>query len=240
MKGIILAGGTGSRLYPLTKVTNKHLLPVGKFPMIHYPIVNMKNAGITDILIVSGTDHVGDMIAFLGSGSEYGCDFTFKVQDQPDGIAGALKLCKSFVGSDNFLVVLGDNIFEIDIKHHIDSFNTSAKFFFKRMENPNRFGVAVLNDDFELLEIEEKPSNPKSDLACMGIYMYTSELFNYVDDLKKSERMEYEVSDLNNLMIKNHKTSYVIMDEFCMDAGTMDSYHYTNKILIENDKRPRG
>ena len=116
MKGIILAGGTGSRLYPLTKVTNKHLLPIGSFPMIHYPIISMTNAGIKDIMIISGTGHVGDMINFLGSGSEYDCDFTFKVQDKPDGIAGALKLCKNFVGKDSCLVILGDNIFERLVK----------------------------------------------------------------------------------------------------------------------------
>ena len=122
MKGIILAGGTGSRLYPLTKVTNKHLLPIGSHPMIHYPIYSLVNSGVTDIMIITGTEHMGDMITLLGSGKDYDCNFTYKVQDEPDGIAGALKLCENFVGDDNCTVILGDNIFDENLTPHIKSF----------------------------------------------------------------------------------------------------------------------
>ena len=174
MKGIILAGGIGSRLYPLTKVTNKHLLPIGSFPMIHYPIISMTNAGIKDIMIISGTGHVGDMIDFLGSGNGYDCDFTFKVQDKPDGIAGALKLCKNFVAKDNCLVILGDNIFDRNLYEDVKSFKSDVKLFFKEVEDPQRFGVAVLDKEKNLVKIEEKPKKPKTNLACMGVYMYSS------------------------------------------------------------------
>jgi len=160
MKGIILAGGTGSRLYPLTKVTNKHLLPIGSFPMIHYPITSLTKAGITDIMVVTGTGHMGDMITMLGSGREYECEFTFKVQDQPDGIAGALKLCKNFVGQDNCTVILGDNIFERDLTKDVQNFDADAKLFFIEVTNSRRFGIGVFTRD-ALDKIEEKPKKPK-------------------------------------------------------------------------------
>ena len=235
MKGIILAGGTGSRLYPLTKVTNKHLLPIGSFPMIHYPIISMTNAGITDIMIISGTGHVGDMLEFLGSGSDYDCEFTFKVQDKPDGIAGALRLCKNFVGDDNCMVILGDNIFERDLSEDVKSFDNDAKFFFKKVEDPERFGVGVFKKDGTLLKIEEKPKNPKSDLGCMGVYMYSSKVFDSLKKIKKSRRGEYEISTVNNYMLKNHKCIYGTIDDFCVDAGTMEAYHYTNGLMYENE-----
>jgi glucose-1-phosphate thymidylyltransferase len=235
MKGIVLAGGTGSRLYPLTKVTNKHLLPIGSFPMIHYPITSMTNAGINDIMIISGTEHVGDMIGLLGSGKEYNCDFTFKVQDQPDGIAGALKLCKNFVGQDKCLVLLGDNIFERDLLDDVETFNSGAKFFFKEVKDPQRYGVGVFNKDSNLVKIEEKPKKPKSNLGAMGIYMYDYTVFDSLDKIKKSRRGEYEITSVNNYMIKNYDCDYVVMESTCVDAGTMESYHSTNKLVYENE-----
>ena len=162
MKGIVLAGGMGTRLYPLTKVTNKHLLPIGSFPMIHYPIISMTNAGIDNIMIISGTGHVGNMIDFLGSGQDYECDFTFKVQDKPDGIAGALKLCKNFVHDDSCLVMLGDNIFDKDLSDDVCNFKGDIKLFLKEVEDPKRFGVAVFNKDNQLIKIEEKPKKRKA------------------------------------------------------------------------------
>lgn len=235
MKGIILAGGTGSRLYPLTKVTNKHLLPIGSFPMIHYPILSMTNAGIRDIMIISGTGHVGDMIALLGSGSEYECEFTFKVQDRPDGIAGALRLCKNFVGDDNCLVILGDNIFERDLSNDIKTFNCDAKFFFKEVEDPERYGVGTFTKDNSLVEIEEKPKRPKSNLGCVGIYMYNNKVFDAIKNVKKSPRGEYEISSVNTYMLKNHKCGYTILEDFWKDAGTMEAYHYTNGLIYEKE-----
>jgi len=187
MKGIILAGGTGSRLYPLTKVTNKHLLPIGSFPMVHYPIISMTNAGIDDIMIISGTGHVGDMIAFLGSGSEYDCQFTFKVQDKPDGIAGALKLCKNFVHNDSCLVILGDNIFERDLSKDVENFSCDAELFFKEVQDPERYGVGTFTKQNKLTKIEEKPKKPKSNFGCMGIYMYSNKVFDALKKIKKSK-----------------------------------------------------
>ena len=235
MKGIILAGGTGSRLYPLTKVTNKHLLPIGSFPMIHYPIISMTNAGIKDIMIISGTGHVGDMIDFLGSGQDYECDFTFKVQDKPDGIAGALKLCKNFVHDYNCLVMLGDNIFDKDLSDDVCNFKGDIKLFLKEVEDPKRFGVAVFNKDDQLIKIEEKPTKPKSNLACMGVYMYSSKVFDCLKKIKKSPRGEYEISSVNNYMLKRYASSYETIDGFCVDAGTMGSYHSTNRLMYEQE-----
>lgn len=235
MKGIILAGGLGSRLYPLTKVTNKHLLPIGSFPMIHYPIISMTNAGIKDIMIISGTGHVGDMIDFLGSGSEYDCDFTFKVQDKPDGIAGALKLCKNFVAKDNCLVILGDNIFDKDLHKDVKNFNSDVQLFFKEVEDPERFGVAVLDKEKNIIKIEEKPKKPKTNLACMGVYMYSSKVFDCISRIRKSPRGEYEITTVNNYMIKNYTSTYCIIDNFCVDAGTMESYHNTSRLMYEQE-----
>ena len=235
MKGIILAGGTGSRLYPLTKVTNKHLLPIGSFPMIHYPIISMTNAGIDDIMIISGTGHVGDMIAFLGSGSDYDCQFTFKVQDKPDGIAGALKLCKNFVHDDSCLVILGDNIFERDLSKDVENFDCDAKLFFKEVQDPERYGVGTFTTQKKLTKIEEKPKKPKSNLGCMGIYMYSNKVFDALKKIKKSPRGEYEITSVNNYMLRNHECEYGVLEDFWMDAGTMESYHYTNGLIYEKE-----
>lgn len=234
MKGIILAGGTGSRLYPLTKVTNKHLLPIGSFPMIHYPITSLTKAGITDIMVVTGTGHMGDMITMLGSGREYECEFTFKVQDQPDGIAGALKLCKNFVGQDNCTVILGDNIFERDLTKDVQNFDADAKLFFIEVTNSRRFGIGVFTRD-ALDKIEEKPKRPKSNLACVGIYIYNNIVFDAIDNIKKSRRGEYEISSVNNYIIKHHKCKHAILKDSWIDAGTMDSYQATNKLIYENE-----
>jgi glucose-1-phosphate thymidylyltransferase len=235
MKGIILAGGIGSRLYPLTKVTNKHLLPIGSFPMIHYPIISMTNAGIDNIMVISGTGHVGDMIDFLGSGKDYDCEFTFKVQDKPDGIAGALKLCKDFVGKDSCLVILGDNIFTRDLSNDIKTFKTDVKLFFKEVDDPQRFGVGVFDKEKKLVRVEEKPNKPKSNLGCMGIYMYSNKVFDALSKIKKSPRGEYEITTVNNKMIKNYTSEHVTMEGLCIDAGTMASYHHTNGIMYEKE-----
>jgi glucose-1-phosphate thymidylyltransferase len=178
MKGIVLAGGTGSRLKPLTNVTNKHLLPVGKYPMIFYTIYRLKQAGITEILIVTGREHMGDVMELLGSGSEYGVKFTFKVQDQAGGIAEALGLARHFVNGDKCAVILGDNTFEDDISPFVESFakqEKGAKILLKEVPDPHRFGVAELRDG-KIILIEEKPKNPKSNFAVTGIYMYDPEV----------------------------------------------------------------
>ncbi len=182
MKGIILAGGTGSRLLPLTKVTNKHLLPVGREPMITYPVRKLVEAGITDICVVTGVEHVGDMISFLGSGKDFGCDFTYKVQDQAGGIAEALGLCRGFARGEKICVILGDNLFEDSLAPHAARYRVliqGAVVLLKSVSDPERFGVAeVLRG--RIFSIEEKPARPKSPLAVTGIYFYDDQVFEII------------------------------------------------------------
>ena len=233
IKGIILAGGMGTRLYPLTKVTNKHLLPVGGEPMIHHTIRNLSESGIKDIMIVTGVEHCGSIMTLLGSGKEYGCSFTYKVQDQPDGIAGALKLCKGFIGESSCVVLLGDNIFKENLAPYIDSFfknDEDCKLFFKRVLDPRRYGVGVFEKD-KLIAIEEKPEKPKTNMACVGIYFYKNKVFDIIEEIKPSSRGEYEISAVNNMFLKNYLCGHVILKDRWADAGTMDSYHATNTLV---------
>ena len=232
-KGIILAGGKGSRLYPLTKVTNKHLLPIGNEPMIHYPIMRLVEAGIKDIMIVTGVEHCGAMMTLLGSGADYECSFTYKVQDQPDGIAGALRLCKNFVGESKCVVILGDNIFNENLSVSLENFSSSKSdclLFFKKVLNPRRYGVGIFKNN-KLVEIEEKPEKPKSSYACVGIYIYTNRVFDMIESVEKSLRGEYEITSVNNCFVKEDRCDYTILKELWVDAGTMDSYHTTNSVI---------
>jgi glucose-1-phosphate thymidylyltransferase len=229
-KGIILAGGKGTRLYPLTKVTNKHLLPLGGEPMIHYPIRRLVEAGIRDIMIVTGVEHCGAMMTLLGSGADYDCSFTYKVQDQPDGIAGALRLCRDFVADSRCVVILGDNIFSEDLKPSLEKFATGKNdcmLFFKNVANPRRYGVGIFKND-KLTEIVEKPEKPKSNYACVGIYAYSNMVFDLIESVKKSDRGEYEITSVNNCFVKKDNCDYVFLKDRWTDAGTMDSYHATN------------
>ncbi len=239
MKGIILAGGTGSRLYPLTKVTNKHLLPIGSFPMIHYPITSLTKAGVTDIMVITGTSHMGNTIELLGSGKDYGCDLTFKVQDKPDGIAGALKLCKNFVGQDKCIVILADNIFDADLSEAVNRFkgdddSNMCELFFVEVPDPERYGVGAFKEG-RLLEVEEKPKSPKSNLACIGIYMYTNEVFDAIESIKKSGRGEYEISSVNNYFIDRGVCGHSVLGGRWADAGTIEAYHKTNRLMYESE-----
>jgi glucose-1-phosphate thymidylyltransferase len=232
MKGIVLAGGTGSRLKPLTKVTNKHLLPVGKYPMIFYPIFKLKQAGINDILIVTGREHMGDVIELLGSGSEYGVEFTFKVQDIAGGIAQALGLASHFVNEERCVVILGDNIFEDDVTSYVESFakqEKGAKILIKEVSNPQRFGVAELKDG-KIISIEEKPKQLKSNFAVTGIYMYDLNVFEIVKTLKPSARGELEITDVNNAYIQRGELTYDILKGWWADAGTPESLFRANEL----------
>ena len=230
MKGIVLAGGIGSRLHPLTKVTNKHLLPVGKYPMIFYPIYRLKQSGITEILVVTGRDHMSDVIELLGSGKDYGVNFTYKVQDQAGGIAEALGLAKNFVDGDRCVVILGDNIFEDDITPYVQSFmnqSSGAKILIKEISDPERFGVPELRDG-KIISIEEKPKQAKSNFAVTGIYMYGSEVFDIVKTLKPSGRGELEIADVNNAYIRKSTLTYDILKGWWTDAGTPESLLKSN------------
>ena len=235
MKGVILAGGTGSRLLPLTKVTNKCLLPVGQQPMIVHCLNLLVGANITDIMLVTGPDHMGHVISLLGSGSGYGCTMTYKVQDKADGIAAALKLCKDFVGNDKCAVLLGDNIFE-DKKplssaiKEFSSSNLSYMLFAKEVPDPHRFGVPVFVEG-KVIDIVEKPKNPPCNKAIVGLYCYTNEVFGVIDNLVPSQRGEYEISDVNSYMVKNREGAIAEVISGWVDAGTHESYMKANQML---------
>ena len=230
MKGIILAGGTGSRLHPMTKVTNKHLLPVGNKPMIMHSVEKLVKANVIEIMIITGTEHMGDMISLLGSGREYGCSFTFRVQDQPDGIGGALSLCEDFVGSHSCVVLLGDNIFEDGLEKIINDYENNdfgCQLLLKEVPDPERYGVASFDGE-RVIKIEEKPMNPESNFAITGIYIYDSQVFQIIKKTKPSNRGEYEITDVNNYYINEKSMSYKIMNGWWTDAGTHSSYQLAN------------
>lgn len=231
MKGIILAGGTGSRLFPLTKVTNKHLLPVGKYPMIFYPIAKLKEAGIDEILVVTGKEHMGSVVNLLGSGYEFGVRFTYKIQDQPGGIAQALGLAENFVHNDKCVVILGDNVFKESIAGYVKNFESQdkgARVLIQRVDDPERYGVAEIKGD-RILSIEEKPKKPKSNYCVTGIYMYDSRVFDIIHTLKPSHRGELEITDVNNWYINDGSMSYDVLKDWWTDAGTFPSLAKANE-----------
>ncbi|GAA4828637.1 sugar phosphate nucleotidyltransferase [Paenibacillus vulneris] len=232
MKGIILAGGTGSRLYPLTKVTNKHLLPVGKYPMIFHSVAKLKEADIHDILVVTGKEHMGDVVNLLGSGRELGVSFTYKVQDEAGGIAQALDLAEHFVGNEQMIVILGDNVFSDSITAYVNNFKNQrlgAKILIQEVHDPKRYGVPELQGD-KIVSIEEKPQNPKSSYAVTGIYMFDSSVFGIVKTLKPSGRGELEITDVNNAYIQRNQLTYDILQGWWTDAGTHESLKKANEL----------
>lgn len=231
MKGIILAGGTGSRLYPLTKVTNKHLLPVGEKPMIYHPIEKLTEVGIEEILIVTGTEHMGDVVNLLGSGKDFNCRFTYKVQDEAGGIAQALGLAENFAGNDPVIVILGDNIFENSLSNAVKNYDgAGAQILIQEVEDPERYGVAELEGE-KVISIDEKPQEPKSNFAVTGIYFYDAKVFECIKTLKPSGRGELEITDVNNYYIKQGQMKSSVLDGWWTDAGTPDSYKHANKLV---------
>ncbi|WP_242221180.1 sugar phosphate nucleotidyltransferase [Bacillus cereus group sp. BfR-BA-01380] len=232
MKGIILAGGTGSRLYPITKVTNKHLLPVGRYPMIYHSVYKLKECNIEDIIVITGKEHMGDVVNFLGSGMEFGVSITYRVQEKAGGIAQALGLCEAFVGNDKMVVILGDNVFSDALKPYVEKYKKEkkgAKILLKEVDNPQRFGVPEIKGE-HIIAIEEKPKVPKSSYAVTGIYMYDSHVFQYVKDLRPSARGELEITDLNNAYIKEGTLTYDIFEGWWTDAGTHSSLYHANTL----------
>jgi glucose-1-phosphate thymidylyltransferase len=230
MKGIILAGGTGSRLRPLTLLTNKHLLPVAGNFMITYPIQILSKSGIKDILIITGRENCGDFMKLLGSGKDFGCSFTYKIQDEAGGIAQALSLAKDFANEKPIIVILGDNHFEDDIKDDIRNFKEGAKVFLKEVKDAQRFGVAEIKGD-KVIGIEEKPEKPKSNLAVTGLYIYDSKVFDIIKTLKPSKRGELEITDVNNFYIKEGKMRFKLLNDFWSDMGTPESLQRTSEFL---------
>jgi glucose-1-phosphate thymidylyltransferase len=233
VKGVILAGGTGSRLLPLTKVTNKHLLPVGQWPMIYYPVYKLTGAGIHEILIVTGTEHMGSVVSLLGSGKDFGCRFTYKVQDEAGGIAQALGLAENFAGRDRLCVILGDNVFSHElgpaVRHYSGLPDGHACVFLKQVPDPQRFGVAELEDG-RILRITEKPAQPASDLAVTGIYMYGPEVFDIVRTLKPSRRGELEITDVNQHYVSQGQLHFELLNGWWTDAGTFESLARANQL----------
>ena len=233
MKGIILAGGHGSRLYPLTKMFNKSLLPVYDKPMIYYPLETLKQIGCKEVCVVSGREHSGQIMNHLGSGSEFDVDITYRVQDKPGGIAQALGLCREFAGTDNVFVCLGDNIFEdnfSDLK--LNYFDSWCHLFLKKVTDPERFGVPVFRGiGRHLTEVQEKPKKPKSDYAVTGLYMFNQEVWNIINTLKPSERGELEIVDVINWYVDRGKATYSEIEGFWSDAGTPDSLVHANKLV---------
>ena len=229
MKGVILAGGNGRRLNPITNVTNKHLLPVYNQPMIFYPLQTLLNAGIKDIVIVTGTEHAGGFLRLLGSGRDFGARFTFEIQEEAGGIAQALGLAEHVVGDDSVAVILGDNIYEDDFYGTISAFEMGAHIFLKDVPDAHRFGVAELNED-RVVGIEEKPEHPKTDYAVTGFYIYDNTVFDVIKTLEPSGRGELEITDVNNHYIRNNQMRYSLVGGKWTDAGTFESLFAANSI----------
>ena len=237
MKGVILAGGKGLRLYPLTKVTNKHLLPVGREPMIFNPVRKLIEAGVRNILVVTSTEQLGSIINLLGSGKEFGCNFTYKVQDKALGIAHALSIAEDFSGNEKIVVILGDNITTGSIRPFVEKFAQQEKgalVLLKKVDDPARYGIAVI-DEQHIVEIEEKPHSPKSDFAVTGYYMYDATVFDIIRSMKPSARGEYEITSVNNEYIKKGKLAYEILDGEWTDAGTFESLLHASRLLMQHD-----
>lgn len=226
MKGVVLAGGLGTRLYPLTKITNKHLLPVYNRPMVTYPIECLVNAGINDILVVTGGNNPGDFLKLLGNGKEYGVQqINYAYQEGEGGIADALSLAEAHAAGGRICVVLGDNIIEKNIAEAAEAYRkqpSGAKILLKEVDDPRRFGVPVLRGD-RVVRIEEKPRNPLSSYAVTGIYMYDFQVFDFIKTLTPSERNELEITDVNNLYIEQDNMTWSTLEGWWTDAGTFDS-----------------
>jgi glucose-1-phosphate thymidylyltransferase len=226
MKGVILAGGLGSRLFPLTKITNKHLLPIYDRPMIYYPIEALVKAGITDIMVVTGGKKSGDFLSLLGNGSDFGLKhLNYTYQKGEGGIAEALGLCEHWAAGEPVCVILGDNIIEKNIAKAVADFKAQgggAKIMLKEVHDPERFGVAELRGD-KVVSIEEKPKHPKSNKAVIGIYMYDARVFDIIKTLEPSDRGELEITDVNNWYLRDGNMTAEVLDGWWTDAGTFDS-----------------
>lgn len=236
MRGVILAGGSGTRLYPCTMVTNKHLLPVYNKPMIFHPLGILKDMGVKDILIVTGGESIGDFMKLLGSGDSFGVRLTYRIQDKALGIAHALLLAEDFVRDERMAVILGDNIFEkAEIEANSIKQDNNAVIFLKEVDTPERFGVAIFDSDGNVTEIEEKPTSPKSKYAVTGMYVYPSDVFDIIKTLKPSERGELEITDVNNYYIKNKRMKAIKVNGFWSDAGTFDSLMKSSNFLWKDE-----
>ncbi|MFT4647728.1 MAG: glucose-1-phosphate thymidylyltransferase [Glaciecola sp.] len=243
MKGVILAGGLGTRLYPLTKITNKHLLPVYDRPMIYYPIQTLVNAGIEDIMVVTGGKKSGDFLSLLGNGKDFGLKhLNYTYQEGEGGIADALGLAEHWAQGDSIAVVLGDNLIENNIAQAVKDFQEAgdgAKIMLKEVEDPERFGVAYMDGD-RVDRIVEKPKDPQSNKAVIGIYMYDGRVWDIIKDLKPSERGELEITDVNNWYIQDGTMTADVLDGWWTDAGTFDSLLSASQLVSETGANKMG
>lgn len=223
MRGIILSGGSGTRLRPLTKITSKQLLPIYNRPMIYYPLNTLIKAGIKEILIIVAPDRAGDYLNLLGSGQEFGVKFTYEIQDEPAGLAQAFIIGENFIDQENVTMILGDNLFVDDFSKEINDFNFGAKIFAKKVKDPKRFGVVKFNEQMQAEKIVEKPQEYLSDYAVTGLYIYDHKVVEIAKNLKPSERGELEITDINNWYLKNSKLEVAKVEGDWLDAGTFDS-----------------
>ncbi len=239
MHGVILAGGLGTRLQPLTLITNKHLLPVYDKPMILYSLQTLRNSGVTDIMVVCGREHAGHFMNFLGSGKEYGVKLSFALQDKNDGgIADALSYAEYFAEGDNVAVILGDNFYTKSFQKEIKSFKGGAMVFLKKVKDPHNFGVPVFNSHEKIIRIEEKPKKPKSKYAVTGFYLYSNDVFQKIKKLKPSKRQELEITDLNNLYLKENRLFYETINGQWVDTGSsFDSLLKASNWIAKNLKK---
>jgi glucose-1-phosphate thymidylyltransferase len=238
IRGVILAGGKGTRLGELTKVTNKHLLPVGPYPMVYHPLKKLVDAGVRDVLLVSGTEHMGDFVELLGSGREHKCSLTYRVQDEAGGIAQALGLAELFCKDARCAVILGDNIFQDRLDGMLKAAAQKPEWAWvalKRVPDPGRYGVAELKGD-TVVGIEEKPANPKSDMAVAGVYIYPADVFKVIKTLKPSRRGELEITDVNTHYLRNGRLGWSLLEGYWTDAGTPESLLLANELV--RDKPP--
>jgi len=239
MKGIVLAGGLGTRLNPLTEITNKHLLPVGREPMIWHPVRQLLGARIYEIMVVTSTHHMGSIVNSLGSGERFGCEFTYRVQEKAGGIAHALSLARGFAAGDPVVVMLGDNVFEHSIAPFVDAFRVQergARVMLKEVGDPERFGVAALDEKL-IMSIEEKPAQPKSNHAVVGCYAYDDRVFEIIDTIEPSVRGELEITAVNNRYIEKGQLQYSFVQGRWTDAGTFESLREANALLLSIDNR---
>jgi len=233
MKGIILAGGKATRLRPLTKITSKQLLPVYNKPMIFYPLQTLIQAGIKDILIIIAPDYSGQFLNLLGSGKEFGANFSYAIQEEPRGLADAFIIGEDFIGKDNVTMILGDNIFDYDFSKNIKKFTSGAEVYAKKVHDPERFGVVEFDQVHRVVSIKEKPLKPKSNYIVVGIYTYDNRVVKYAKELKPSKRGEIEITDLNNIYLKNKELKVNIITGFWEDAGTFDSLLRVSNIMAK-------
>lgn len=235
MKGIILAGGSGTRLRPLTKVTSKQLLPIYNKPMIYFPLQTLLTAGIKDILIIVAPDHAGDFLKLLGSGNEFGCKFTYEIQDKPEGLAQAFQIGANFIGDDNVTLILGDNVYEDNFSEAISSFQTGGRIFAKEVADPERFGVVEFDENKKAISIVEKPEQPKSSYAVTGLYIYDNSVVQKVKELRPSPRGELEITDLNNVYLREGTLDVAFVSGKWLDTGTFESLHEAIEFAREKE-----